>query len=100
MSARKDQTPNFYKKSTENVKVTSTNNKVINMGQIIKHIGHGERAYIAGEQVLNANHLLLCRYLQRNNVQLIIFALCLKSSAIRDATHELKFFINKEKQIR
>ena len=73
----------------------SNNTKIIDMGQLIKFVGGGERAYIEGELVLNANHLMLCGYLQKSNTNLEIFALCLQSSALKDNPHEIKLTIDK-----
>lgn len=63
----------------------------------MNYIGKGKRTFVEGERVLNAHHLILCGFTSRVNQHLRIFALCSKTSGLKELPHELKFLIDKDK---
>lgn len=43
-----------------------------------------------GESIINAHHIITCGILERTAILIKLFALCLKTSALLEAPHEIK----------
>lgn len=59
------------------------------------------RCIYEGQAVLNAGHIILYGITEKTESQVNVFALCLKSSGLKDIPHELKaiFLMNNDKNI-
>lgn len=65
--------------------------KIINNRQLISFTGKDERAYVEGESVLDANYIMLCFYVKKDQVQ------CLKTLNPERQPYEFDFTVNKIK---
>lgn len=52
------------------------------------------RCISEGQAVLNANHIILCGIKEKTASAITLYALCLKSSGLTDAPHELEGYFN------
>lgn len=65
----------------------------INLVDILRYMGPGERQYIEGVHVVSAKHLwyVAIRKLEQKNVEIVCF--CLQTSNLRGPPHELNLKI-------
>lgn len=67
----------------------------VNFSNIVEYVGAGVRPYEEGERVYNANHVLFCGITEKKTNESHFIALCLKSSALSEAPHEIKVVLTK-----
>jgi hypothetical protein len=53
------------------------------------YVGSGKRPYKEGEAVLDANHIICCGYKSKSSTELLVNAVCLKTSALMQPPHNI-----------
>lgn len=70
---------------------------ILNIADVVKFVGDGDRKYVEGQHVLDAQHLMYCGITKKMQSGLEILGLCLQSSGLNTKPpHELKLVVNYE----
>ena len=70
----------------------------ISIWQLAEYIGDRKRCAIEGQAVLDAGHLITCGVVDESEKtdEVTIKALCVRSTSVQEAPHELKAVIGKD----
>jgi SWIM zinc finger len=65
----------------------------VDLFEIMKYVGSGERPFVEGEAILKAKHIMECGLTSRTEQEFRVLGLCLQSSHLNSRPHEIKIWV-------